>query len=151
MARIFLKDAQVTCIMQFAAIVSLFFGAAFALAGNAVAASLTLKQVSETLVKAAAGGLPDFSGQDLSYLDLSELDFERARLVDANLYGADLSRANLSWADLSGANLDHAVITRANFSNANLSNAHLFDTVALRQACATPLSLWYRSPNVPMH
>jgi uncharacterized protein YjbI with pentapeptide repeats len=129
----------IDAIMRFTAIVSLFFGAALVLAGNAAAASLTLKQVSETLVRAAAGGVPDFSGQDLSYLDLSELDFERARLVDANLYGADLSRANLSGADLSGANLDHAVIIRTNFSNANLSNARLFDTVAYSTLEASPL------------
>ncbi len=80
-----------------------------ALATNSAgAARLTLKQVSEILVRAAAADpAPDFSYDDLSFLDLSDLDFKRAKLIGANLYGADLSRDNLSESDLSGADLDH--------------------------------------------
>jgi uncharacterized protein YjbI with pentapeptide repeats len=124
--------------MRLTLVAAVLFGTAFAIAGEAGSAGLSVKQVSEILVKGTPGHPPDFSHQDLGYLDLSDLDFKRAKLVAANLYGADLSRANLSGADLSGANLDHAVITRTNFSNANLSNARLFDAAAYSTLEASP-------------
>jgi uncharacterized protein YjbI with pentapeptide repeats len=98
---------------------------AFASASGAGGAKLTLRQVSEVLVKAAPGQPTDFSRDDLSFLDLSDLDFKQAKLIGANLYGANLSDDNQSGADLSETNLDHAVITRTNF--ANLTNASMYD------------------------
>jgi hypothetical protein len=63
---------------------------------------LTVKQVSQALVKATPGNPPDFSHAELIGLDLSDLDFKGAKLSGADLLGANLSRSNLAGADLSG-------------------------------------------------
>src|SRR5690349_9927317 len=94
------------------------------------AVKLTVKQVSQALVKATPGNPPDFSHAELIGLDLSDLDFKGAKLVGADLLGANLSRANLTGADLSGAKLDRVTITRTNFTGADLSGASLFDIAA---------------------
>ena len=104
--------------------------AAFCLvAVNAWAGELALRQIVDTLFKAAPGSHPDFSGKDLSFLDLSGLDFKRAKLAGANLLGANLSGANLSYAGLAGAKLDRAQLKRTNFAHADLSGASLFHAV----------------------
>ena len=100
------------------------------LGGSAGGRHLSLKEVSEALVKASPERPADFRDRDLSYLDLSGLDFKRANLAGANLYGADLSDANLSHADLAGADLDHTVIIRTNFAGADLSRSSLYAAVA---------------------
>ncbi len=98
-------------------------------ASPAVGAELSLRQIVETLYKAAPASRPDFAGKDLSSLDLSGLDFKHAILSRANLLGADLSDANLSFADLAGAKLDRARLERTNFTDANLAGASLYHAV----------------------
>ena len=73
-------------------------------------ARLTVRQVSEVLMKTAPGHPPDFSHEDLSFLDLSDLDFKQAKLIGANLYGHPIKdikaiarrkqmvRANRPWS-----------------------------------------------------
>lgn len=89
------------------------------------AADLTVKEVTEALVRATPGHPADLSNRNLAGLDLSGLDFSGARLAHADLTAADLSDANLSASDLRGARLDLAVVLRANFNDADLSGASL--------------------------
>jgi uncharacterized protein YjbI with pentapeptide repeats len=96
----------------------------------AAAEPLSVKEIAQTLFKAAPGSAPDFSHADLGGLDLSELDFKRAKLAGADLYGANLARANLAGTDLSGASLDHTIITTTNFTGANLAKATLYGAAA---------------------
>lgn len=93
------------------------------LAPAALAADLTVRQLSEALFKSVPGTPVDFGGRDLRELDLSGLDFKSARLVGANLYGTDLSDASFAGANLKGVKLDRATITRAEFSSSNLEQA----------------------------
>jgi len=111
-------------------------------AAPAYSAELALRQIVETLYKAAPGSRPNFAGKDLSSLDLSGLDFKQAILSGANLLGADLSDANLSFADLKGAKLDRTRLNRTNFANANLSGASLYHAVG-------PLNLETSSDSAP--
>jgi uncharacterized protein YjbI with pentapeptide repeats len=92
---------------------SMFLLAVFAMSllvdGSVEAADLTVRQVTEALVKARAGQPPDFSRKDLSFLDLSNLDFKQATLTGANLAGADLTEADLDGSVLKEAkNIDQA-------------------------------------------
>jgi hypothetical protein len=63
---------------------TLLIAVAFAPAVSAGGARLTVRQVSEILMKSPPGHPPDFSHEDLSFLDLSDLDFKQAKLVGAN-------------------------------------------------------------------
>src|SRR5262245_56704216 len=72
----------------------------------ALAADVTVREMSERLFRADPTHPIDFSRLNLRELDLSGLDFKRAKLAGSDLFGADLSAANLSGADLSGAHLD---------------------------------------------
>lgn len=95
-------------------------------AGEALAADLTARQVTEALFhRDAAAGAADFHGKDLSFLDLAGLDFHGAELSGVNLYGADLTNASLKGARLAGARLDASKLTRADLSNADLHGATL--------------------------
>ena len=107
-----------------------FVALMLAAASPAVAEPLTVKQISQALVKATPGNPPDFSHAELIGLDLSGLDFKGAKLTGADLLGANLSDANLAGTDLSGAKLDRVTITRTNFAGADLSGASLFDIAA---------------------
>jgi uncharacterized protein YjbI with pentapeptide repeats len=98
-------------------------------AGQVCGAELPLREVVETLFKAAPASHPDFAGKDLSFLDLSGLDFKQANLAGADLLGADVSGANLSYADLKNAKLDRTRLSRTNFEKADLSGASLYHAV----------------------
>jgi uncharacterized protein YjbI with pentapeptide repeats len=116
--------------------------AVFLATGRARGAELPLREVVETLFKAAPASHPDFAGKDLSFLDLSDLDFKQAKLAGANLLGSDVSGANLSSADLKDAKLDRARVSRTNFEKADLSGASLFHAVGT-------LNLETHSDNAP--
>ena len=99
--------------------------AAALLGTGAVAADMTVRQVTEALVKATAEAPADFSGKNLAGLDLSDLDFHGANLAGADLSATDLSDADFSRSNLAGARLDRAVVIHTNFAGANLSHASL--------------------------
>ena len=92
---------------------------------GAAAADLTVREVTEALVRARPGHPADFSHRDLSRLDLSGLDFGGANLEGADLYGVDLTDANLAGSRLVGVRLDLAVVIRTSFVGADLSHARL--------------------------
>lgn len=98
-------------------------------AGQVRGAELPLREVVETLFKAAPASHPAFAGKNLSFLDLSGLDFKQANLAGADLLGSDLSNANLSYADLKNAKLDRTRLSRTNFANADLSGSSLYHAV----------------------
>ena len=98
-------------------------------AGRVGGAELPLREVVETLFKAAPASHPDFAGKDLSFLDLSGLDFKQANLASADMLGSDLSGANLSYADLENAKLDRTRLSRTNFANADLSGSSPYHAV----------------------
>lgn len=98
---------------------------AAAMMAPALAADVSVREVSEALFKASETSPVDFAGRDLSELDLAGLNFKGARLSGVNFYGADLSDVSLAGADLKAARLDRATITRAEFSSANLEGATL--------------------------
>lgn len=89
----------------------------------AVAADVSIREITAALFKATRADPLDYSGKDLSYLDFSGIDLKAARMKDANLFGADFTGANLKDTNLSGALLDRTTIIRADFSGANLSGA----------------------------
>ena len=86
---------------------------------------MTVRQVTEVLVRAMPNTPVDLAGRDLRLLDLSGLDFKGARLTGADLFGVDLTMSDLSRADFAGARLDRAIIIRADFSNANMAGVSL--------------------------
>jgi uncharacterized protein YjbI with pentapeptide repeats len=93
--------------------------------GGAAAADLTVREVTEALMRADPLHPADFSHRDLSRLDLSGLDFTGANLEGADLYGADLTEAKFTGSRLIGARLDLAVVIRTSFAGADLSRARL--------------------------
>src|SRR5471030_2016848 len=95
------------------------------LASSAAAADLTVRQITEILVRATPAHPAELSHKDLSRLDLSGLDFSGADLAGADLTASDLSDANFSGSDLAGARLDLTVIIRADFGGADLRHASL--------------------------
>ncbi len=99
--------------------------ASVVLSTDAAAADMTVRQVTEALVKATVQAPADFSGKNLAGLDLSDLDFHGADLAQADLSATDLTDADFSQSNLTGARLDHAVVIRTNFAGANLSHASL--------------------------
>jgi uncharacterized protein YjbI with pentapeptide repeats len=101
------------------------FAAAASLGTGAVAADMTVRQVTEALVKATAEAPADFSGKNLAGLDLSDLDFHGANLAGADLSATDLSDADFSRSNLAGVRLDRAVVIHTNFTGANLARASL--------------------------
>jgi uncharacterized protein YjbI with pentapeptide repeats len=101
----------------------------------ALAADISVRQLTERLYHADRSTPLQLGGLDLRELDLSGLDFKGATLANSNLFGADLSRADLSKANLKGARLDRVVIIGARFDGADLS-----DTSFLRPSSFSTLA-----------
>jgi uncharacterized protein YjbI with pentapeptide repeats len=107
--------------------------------GDAHAADLTVRQLTERLYHSDRARPLDLSRINLRDLDLSGLDFKAANLAGSNLFGADLTGADLSRADLHGALLDRIVIIGTHFNDANLSGVSLlrpsaFSTLAAKRS-----------------
>ena len=91
----------------------------------ALAADVSVHDMTTSLYHADAAHPADFSHRNLRELDMSGLDFKSAKLAGSDLFGADLSGADLSKVDLSAARLDRVVIIGARFDGANLAGASL--------------------------
>jgi uncharacterized protein YjbI with pentapeptide repeats len=59
----------------------------------------------------AAGKVPDFTNQNLSYLDLTGFNLHNANLAGAYLCGANLAGQDLTKANLHGASLRQAKVS----------------------------------------
>lgn len=89
-----------------------------------------VKSADDQFSLAAAAGIVQFNGSDLSGAVLngataSSADFTDAKMVDAQLLGANLKDAVLMGADLSKARLDGADLRNADFSYAMMNGATL--------------------------
>lgn len=94
-------------------------------AAIALAADLSVRDLTARLYQADRARPPHFSGLDLRELDLSGLDFKGATIADSNLFGADLSRADLTHAKLKGCHLDRVTIIGTRFDGADLSETSI--------------------------
>ena len=72
----------------------------------ALAADVSVHDMTTSLYHADAAHPADFSHRNLRELDMSGLDFKGAKLAGSDLFGADLSGADLSKVDLSARVFD---------------------------------------------
>lgn len=101
----------------------------------ALAADLSVRELTTRLYKADRSQPLRFSGLDLRELDLSGLDFKGATVTDSNLFGTDISRADLTQANLKGSRLDRVIIIGTRFDGADMS-----DTSFLRPSTFSSLA-----------
>jgi uncharacterized protein YjbI with pentapeptide repeats len=122
---------------------ALMIGLIFVVCPPSRAATVTIRQIVETLAKATLDHPADFSGLDMSDLDLSGIAFKGAHLAGVNLFGSDLRGADLSHTDLRHANLTRVQITATNFAHADMSGVRLF----LPGTFSTPTPIPAEAPN----